>query len=87
MAWEVIDLAEKKLGDKLADMCKNIENGMLKTYDKAENKIFGDILAKDNETVEDAKKRLSAEQKEWNSNLKKEAVKLGSKIQSKLSKK
>lgn len=80
-------MAEKKFGDKLAGMCKNLEESVLKTYDKAENKVFGDILAKDNETAEDAKKRLSAEQKEWNDNLKKEAVKLGGKIQSKLSKK
>lgn len=43
---------------------KSIENGVVGTYKSIEDKFVDEFLTKDGESIEDAKKRLAAEQAE-----------------------
>ena len=49
----------EKIATKVADGYKKIENGVVEGFNTVSDKCVEKIFAKDGETVEDAKKRLS----------------------------
>ena len=48
-----------KIADKVVEGYKKIENGVVEGYKKVEDKCVETMFAKEGESVEDAKKRLS----------------------------
>lgn len=48
-----------KIADKVVEGYKKIENGVVEGYKKVEDKCVEAMFAKEGESVEDAKKRLS----------------------------
>ena len=55
---------KEKISDNVASGYKKIENGVVGAYKKIEDGFVDQFLTHDGETVEDAKIRLSREQKE-----------------------
>ena len=53
----------KKISDGVVEWYNKIEKGVVKGYTKIEDKFIENYLAKDGETVEEAKKRLEEERK------------------------
>lgn len=51
----------KKIENGVVDGYKKIEQGAVSGFNKVNDKIIEKVFAKDGETVEDAKKRLSGE--------------------------
>ena len=49
-----------KIAEKVVEGYKKIEQGVVNGYTKVEDAFIGAYLAKDGETVEDAKERLKA---------------------------
>ena len=62
MAKSKIVKANEKIAEGVATGYKKIENGVVGGYKKIEDKFVDRFLTKDDETVEDAKKRLKEEQ-------------------------
>jgi ribosomal protein L9 len=56
--------ANEKIAEGVVGGYKKIENGVVGAYKKVEDKFVDQYLTKDGESVEDAKARLKAEQKE-----------------------
>ncbi len=54
--------ANEKIADAVVGGYKKIENGVVGTYKKIEDGFVDQFLTRENETVEDAKKRLLEEQ-------------------------
>ena len=52
----------KKMSDGVVEGFNKMSDGVVKGYTKIEDKFVSEFLTKDGETVEDAKKRLKAEQ-------------------------
>jgi len=59
---EMVVEGYKKIEDGVVEGYKKIENGAVYGFNKVNDKIIETVFAKDGETVEDAKKRLSGEQ-------------------------
>lgn len=59
---EMVVVGYKKIEDGVVEGYKKIENGAVYGFNKVNDKIIETVFAKDGETVEDAKKRLSGEQ-------------------------
>ena len=53
--------ANEKIAEKVVDGYKKIENGVVDGFGKVTDKCVEKLFAKEGETVEDAKKRLSGE--------------------------
>ena len=53
----------QKIEDGVVGGYKKIESGVVGAFEKVEDKFVGKFLTHEGETVEDAKKRLSEEQK------------------------
>lgn len=51
----------KKIEDGVVEGYKKIEKGAVDGFNKVSDKVIEKVFAKDGETVEDAKKRLSGE--------------------------
>lgn len=62
MARSKLIEANKKIENAVVRGYKKIENGVVSGYRKIEDKFVDSFLAKDGETVEEAKKRLREEQ-------------------------
>ena len=62
MAKSKLIEANKKIENAVVGGYKKIENGVVSGYRKIEDKFVDSFLAKDGETVEEAKKRLREEQ-------------------------
>ena len=62
MARSKLIEANKKIENAVVGGYKKIENGVVSGYRKIEDKFVDSFLAKDGETVEEAKKRLREEQ-------------------------
>jgi hypothetical protein len=60
---EVVISGYKKIEDGVVGGYKKIENGVVGGFNKMTDKFVDNYLTTDGESVEDAKKRLSAEQK------------------------
>lgn len=58
----------KKIEDGVVGGYKKIESGVVEGFNKVSDKCVEVLFAKDGESVEDAKKRLSGETGEENSN-------------------
>lgn len=56
----------KKIENGVVDGYKKIENGVVEGFGKVTDKCVEVLFAKDGESVEDAKKRLSGEDKKNN---------------------
>lgn len=54
----------KKIENGVVDGYKKIEDGVVEGFNKVSDKFVEKLFAKEGETVEDAKKRLSGEKKE-----------------------
>ena len=54
----------KKIEEEVVGSYKKIEEGAVGGFNKIADKFVGSFLTKDGETVEEAKTRLAAEQKE-----------------------
>ena len=63
MAKSKLIKANQKIADVVVSGYKTIENGVVKTYTKLEDRFVDRYLTKDGETVEEAKKRLKEEEK------------------------
>lgn len=63
MAKSKLVEANKKIEEKVVGAYKAVENSVVGTYKKIEDKFVDSFLTKDGETVEDAKKRITAEQR------------------------
>ena len=72
MAKSKIIKANKKIADVVGGGYKKIENGVVKSYTKIEDKFVDAFLTKDGETIEQAKKRLKKEQSEREIKIKEE---------------
>lgn len=55
--------ANEKIANTVVDGYKKIEDGVVGGFTKINDKFVDHFLTKENETVEDAKKRLAEEQK------------------------
>jgi uncharacterized protein YutE (UPF0331/DUF86 family) len=64
MAKSKLVKANEKIAEGVVGGYKKIENGVVGAYKKVEDKFVDQYLTKDGESVEDAKTRLKAEQKE-----------------------
>ena len=64
MAKSKLIQANKKIEEKVASGYKKIENTVVSGYKKIEDKFVDQYLAKEGETVADAKKRLKEEQRQ-----------------------
>lgn len=53
----------KKIEDSVVDGYKKVENAFVEGFEKVTDKCVEKLFAKEGETVEDAKKRLSGEKK------------------------
>ena len=51
----------EKIAEEVTTGYKKIEDGVVGTYKKMEDKFVDNFLAKDGETVEEAKERISSE--------------------------
>lgn len=56
--------ANKKIAEKVVNGYQKIENTVVGAYKSIEDKFVEQYLAKDNETIDEAKKRLKKEQEE-----------------------
>ena len=56
-------MANEKIAEAVTDGYKKIEEGVVGSYTKIEDKFIDAYLAKDGETVEEAKARLKKENK------------------------
>jgi len=52
----------KKIEDGVVDSYKKIEKGAVEGFDRMNDKIIGKVFAKEGETVEETKKRLSGDE-------------------------
>ena len=52
----------KKITDTVTNSYKKVEKTIVKSYKKIEDKFVDQFLRKDNETIEEAKKRLKKEE-------------------------
>jgi hypothetical protein len=64
MAKSKLVKANEKIAEGVVGGYKKIENSVVGAYKKIEDKFVDQYLTKDGESVEDAKTRLKAEQKE-----------------------
>lgn len=64
MAKSKLAKANQKIEKKVVDVYKTIEHTVVDGYRKFEDQFVDQYLTKDGETIEDAKKRLKAEQLE-----------------------
>ncbi|MBS1401361.1 MAG: hypothetical protein HPZ79_00040 [Oscillospiraceae bacterium] len=62
MARSKLVKANEKIAEKVVGTFETIEGAVVGGYTKIEDAFVGRYLAKDGETVEEAKKRLKAEQ-------------------------
>ncbi len=53
----------EKIADKVVGGYKKIENGVVQGFEKVTDKCVETLFAKEGESVEDAKKRLSGQNK------------------------
>ena len=53
--------ANEKIAERVVEGYKKIENGVVEGFEKVTDKCVEALFAKDGESVEDAKKRLSAD--------------------------
>ena len=58
----------EKIAEKVVEGYKKIENGVIEGFNKISDKCVEVLFAKDGESVEDAKKRLSGEKSTDNKN-------------------
>ncbi len=62
MAKSKLVEANEKIAKNVTEGFKKMSDGVVSGYKKIEDKFVSEFLTKDGETVEDAKKRLKAEQ-------------------------
>ena len=62
MAKSKLVKANEKIAEKVVGSFETIEGAVVGGYTKIEDAVVGRYLTKDGETVEEAKKRLKAEQ-------------------------
>ena len=55
-----LEEANKKIEEAVVEGYKKIEDGAVEGFNKVTDKIVGAVFAKEGETVEEAKERLSA---------------------------
>lgn len=63
MAKSKLVSANKKIEESVVGVYKNIEKEVVDTFNKISDKFVDNYLTKDGESVEEAKERLTAEQK------------------------
>lgn len=68
MAKSKLLQVNQKIANTVVDGYKKIEDTVVGGYKKIEDKFVDKYLTKDNETIEDAKKRLKKEEQERNQN-------------------
>ena len=67
MAKSKLVKVNEKIAEHVVSGYKKIEEGVVGEYKKIEDAFVDQFLTKERETVEEAKKRLAAEQQERNS--------------------
>lgn len=63
MAKSKLVEVNKKIEEKVVGAYKSVESSVVGIYKKVEDKFVDSFLTKDGETVEDAKNRITAEQR------------------------